>query len=125
MKKTLYLIIALACLVVLSSCVGAQSRKEAGENLSSFIPSGKGDGGLTVSYSANERELSADEALAAALLHASLKREEISFLKNEPDYDDGRLVFEIEFRAGHFEYDYEIDARNGAVLSFERETVYG
>ena len=125
MKKTVYLIIALACLVVLSSCVGAQSRKEAGGNLSSFIPSGKGDEGPIVSYSAGEKELSADEALASALLHASLKREEISFLKNELDYDDGRLIFDIEFRAGQFEFDYEIDAKSGAVLSFERENVYG
>ena len=125
MKKTAYLIIALALVVVLSSCVGAQSRKKADDNLSSVIPSGKDDGGVTVSYSASDAEITADAALSAALSHAALGKEEISFLENRLDYDDGRLVYEIEFRSGHFEYDYEIDAKSGTVLSFDREMVYG
>ena len=33
------------------------------------------------------------------------------------DWEDGRRVYEVEFYSGNREYDYEIDAATGAVLS--------
>ena len=35
--------------------------------------------------------------------------------------DDGRLVYEGEMRSGAAEYEFEIDAVTGAVLSWEVE----
>lgn len=35
------------------------------------------------------------------------------------DRDDGRMVYEIEFRQGQVEYEYKIDAQSGAVLEHE------
>ena len=41
-----------------------------------------------------------------------------TLLKAQRDYDDGRLVYEVEFySADGKEYDYEIDAATGEVLS--------
>ena len=37
------------------------------------------------------------------------------------DDEDGKLVYEIEFKSGNMEYDYEIDARTGAILKHEAE----
>lgn len=37
------------------------------------------------------------------------------------DYDDGRLVYELEFFSGGYEYDYEISAADGGVVKFEKE----
>ena len=40
------------------------------------------------------------------------------------DYDDGRAEYEVEFWAGNTEYDYEIDATNGTILSYDHDAEY-
>ena len=66
--------------------------------------------------------LTQDEALAKALEHAQLKKEQLDFLKRvELDYDHGRNVYEINFYQGGFEYDYDVDAETGAILKFEKD----
>ena len=37
------------------------------------------------------------------------------------DYDDGRLEYEVEFYSGSTEYDYEIDAATGDILSYDND----
>lgn len=39
----------------------------------------------------------------------------------EMDYEDGKMVYDIEFLAGGYEYEYDIDAATGAVLKAEKE----
>ncbi len=46
---------------------------------------------------------------------------DISGYRIETDYDNGRKEYEIEFYVGNVEYDYTIDASNGAVLSYDRD----
>ena len=59
-----------------------------------------------------------DQAREIALADAGLTAEEVTFLKTQLDRDDGRLVYDVEFyTADYTEYDYEIDAADGTVLS--------
>ena len=37
------------------------------------------------------------------------------------DWDDGRLQYDVEFYSGSTEYDYEIDANTGAILSYDHD----
>ena len=60
-------------------------------------------------------------AKAAALANAGVSESDISSYGIELDHDDGRTLYEIEFRVGRTEYSYEIDAYSGAVLQAERE----
>ena len=46
---------------------------------------------------------------------------QVSRLKCERDFDDGRLEYEIDFRADGYEYEYTIDAASGAILDHERD----
>ncbi|MDE7194080.1 MAG: PepSY domain-containing protein, partial [Oscillospiraceae bacterium] len=62
-----------------------------------------------------------DEAKAAALVHAGVTASEVTFTKNKLDYDDGREEYDIEFVSGDYEYEYEIDAASGEVLSYSKE----
>lgn len=39
--------------------------------------------------------------------------------KCELDHDDGRLIYEIEMKKGGLEYELEIDAASGSILSYE------
>ena len=60
------------------------------------------------------------EAKAKALAHAGLKEIQVTFLRAELDRDDGRQVYEVEFYTQDYkEYDYEIDAATGEVLSYD------
>lgn len=66
--------------------------------------------------------LTNDEALAKALEHARLKKEQLDFVKSiNLDYEHGRKVYEIKFYQGGLEYEYDIDAETGSVLKFEKD----
>lgn len=73
------------------------------------------------SGSSTGADIGAEAAKSAALNHAGCAAGDVVFTKVEQDYDDGRLVYEIEFRKDGLEYEFEIDAASGAVLSFERD----
>ena len=59
------------------------------------------------------------KAKAAAFAHAGVKENEVTGLKVKKDYDDGRLEYEIEFRAKDTEYDYTVNGRDASVLEFD------
>ena len=62
-------------------------------------------------------------AQSAALAHAGIQQNQTTYLSCRLEYDDGRLeCYEVEFRAGNTEYEYEIGPYDGAVWKAERET---
>ena len=61
------------------------------------------------------------KAKSIALNHAGLSENQAYDMDIELDDEDGKLVYEVEFKFGSMEYDYEIDARTGAVLKHEVE----
>lgn len=70
---------------------------------------------------AGEGYLQPEAARSAALAHAGLSAASASDWQTELEEDNGAVYYEVEFRAGGIEYQYEIDARTGAVLRSERE----
>lgn len=54
-----------------------------------------------------------DRAKRIALSRAGLSAGDVSFTKAKLEKDDGVRVYEIEFRAGGTEYEFEIDAVTG------------
>lgn len=65
------------------------------------------------------------EAKRAALAHAGLNANQISLIRAILDFDDGRWVYDVEFfTPGGKEYDYEIDAYTGAVISYDYDAEY-
>ena len=68
-------------------------------------------------------DIGVDKAKEIALNHASVKAADATFVKAKPDYDDGRLVYEIEFIAVSNgtakEYDYEILASDDTIVSYD------
>ena len=64
--------------------------------------------------------LTADQAKDKALAHAGLKANQVNFVKSKLDWDDGRQVYDVEFYTSDYkEYDYEIDASTGEVVSYD------
>lgn len=58
-----------------------------------------------------------DAAKAIALEHAGLAEKDVTFILAHPDRDDGRTVYDVEFYVDMKEYDYEIDAYSGNIIS--------
>ncbi len=66
-------------------------------------------------------DIGAEAALSAALRHAGAARSAVRELEYERDWEDGRLVYEIEFLSGGMEYDYTVSAADGSILWHEAE----
>lgn len=74
--------------------------------------------------STSTNDIGAEAAKSAALKHAGVSASNATFVQVERDWDDGRLVYEVEFYAGGKEYDYEIAAADGKVLSYDYDAEY-
>ena len=61
------------------------------------------------------------KAKSIALDHAGVSEDQAYDMDIELDDEDGKLVYEVEFKSGNMEYDYEIDAASGAVLKHAAE----
>ncbi|MCD7774065.1 MAG: PepSY domain-containing protein [Clostridiales bacterium] len=62
-----------------------------------------------------------DSAKKIATERAGLTVPDVTFQKAKLDYDDGRVVYEIEFCYGGMEYEVEIDGLTGTVLDYDCE----
>ena len=62
-----------------------------------------------------------DRAFSIALEHAGLTEADVRAKRIETDRERHGIEYEIEFRAGGYEYEYTIDAATGEILSFARD----
>lgn len=77
---------------------------------------------ITTSGSASQSAyIGLEAAKEAALKHAGVSASDATFVEAEYDYDDGRMVYEVEFHMKGTEYDYEIDAQTGEVVKYKTE----
>ena len=70
----------------------------------------------------NHAAITREKAKEIALNHAGVSASQAAFVKAKQDMENGVLVYEIEFYAGNKEYDYEIDAKTGKILSYDVDT---
>ena len=74
--------------------------------------------------SADNNTISLDSAKEKALQSAGLSETDITFTKTKLDRDDGILIYKIEFYSTQAEYEYEINATNGEVVSMETKAYH-
>ena len=67
------------------------------------------------------KKISADKAKKIALGDAKLAEKDVTFVKVELELEDNKLVYDVEFYSGNVEYDYDIDAVSGAIVSADRD----
>lgn len=79
-------------------------------------------GGLLAGCGATQgKDIGKDSAKNIAFEEAGVTEDQVSRLRVSKDRDDGRVVYEIDFDAGETEYNYDIAAKNGEILSAETE----
>lgn len=88
-----------------------QSQGSAGNAKQSADPNQSGSG----SY------IGENAALQAALDSAGVNRADITSDKVKFDRDDGRALYEVDFKTDAVKYEYEIDALTGETISSEQE----
>ena len=64
-------------------------------------------------------ETTLDNAKQIALDKAGLTEEEVVFTQGHKDIENGREVWEVEFRNGLKEYEFDIDANNGQIVTMD------
>lgn len=62
-------------------------------------------------------DIGRDAAVTAALNDAGVSEQETAALSVSLDEDDGRRIYDIQFNVAEKEYDYEISAADGSILS--------
>jgi len=65
--------------------------------------------------------ISRDEAKKIARDHAKVNDADAKWLKADLDYENGRPVYEVDFESQGFEFDYDINAKTGEILKFDKE----
>lgn len=70
----------------------------------------------------NTSDIGNDEASRIALEAAGFAEADVTNLRVAADYDDGRAVYDVDFWKDDTEYDYEILASTGEILSYDQET---
>ncbi len=66
-------------------------------------------------------KITADQAKKTALDHAGLKESEVTDIDIDLDRDDEILKYEVDFRHGKTEYDYDINAETGKIISADKD----
>lgn len=78
-------------------------------------------GTTTGSQTTTTKKITKAKAKSIALKHAGVSASKATFVKAKLDYEDGQQVYEIEFYSGNTEYDYEILASNGKIISYDKD----
>lgn len=125
MKKS----IILFCSLILAISLAACGENASGSDLGNGVSSGSNMGSSVESAIDNAAssvtelvaKISAEDAKRTALEHAKLKEEEVKDLDVDLDRDNGVLKYEIDFRHGDIEYDYDIDAQSGKIISADKD----
>lgn len=101
----------------------SSSRKKTGQESgnSSDSQNGAGQAAGRGSQSGTASAVTEDEARKTALSDADVTEEQITGIRVKKDHDDGRQVYDVEFYSDNKEYDYEIDASTGEILSSDFE----
>lgn len=84
--------------------------------------SGSSSTGSTAS--ASTADIGEAKAKSVALSHAGISESDTSYIYAKKDWDDGRWVYDVEFWADGKEYDYEILASDGTILSYDYDAEY-
>ncbi|MCD7863684.1 MAG: PepSY domain-containing protein [Lachnospiraceae bacterium] len=123
-------VISTACIMAVIALVGAGTAYAAAKNTAANKTSQVFETTETTDTTATSQgdavtsaeAITSDAAKEIVLTDAGLTADAVTFTKVELDYDDGRIVYDLEFYAENVEYEYEVNANTGAIYSKSKET---
>ena len=134
MKNRIFaLALAMLMLCVLSGCQAAGAKLDAagdqlenkadsiGQTLAPAAATSAPAAQPTTAVTTAAPVLSAEEAQNIALNHAGLAADQVTRLRAEYEIAHGIAQYDVEFHHDRWEYDYEINADTGEIISFEKD----
>ena len=61
------------------------------------------------------------KAQSSALSHAKLTAAKVTGLKAELDRENGVYIYDVDFKSGNYEYDYDINATTGKIIKSQKK----
>lgn len=126
MKRRLLTSLAALCAVLVTGCSNQASGESAPASPAATTRAGNTEESQVMpsaeALPPEENDIGSDTAKSIALEDAGLTENNVEFIRSNLDYDDGKKVYDVEFYAGNREYDYEIDASTGDIISRDYET---
>lgn len=68
-----------------------------------------------------ENKITINDAKKIAFENAGVKETDITSLETDTDREGNRRYYEIDFKAGGYEYEYDIDMDSGKILKKDKE----
>lgn len=130
MKIRLFSILLVAVLAasVMTGCQAAKTARSAGraaergvESAVDTVKQAIDPTGATTAAVHGKPKLTAEEAQKIALKHAGFAADQVTALRTEYEIERGAGHYDVEFHHGHWEYDYEIHADTGEILSYSKD----
>lgn len=122
-KTLLGISLVIVCLLVatlfISGC--SNSETENGTVVPQSTPDTTVSGQNVTDNPVETSGITAEKAKRIALTHAGATEDTVQRFESKLDNEDGKQVYEIEFDFNGFEFDYEIDAKSGEILKFDKE----
>ena len=115
MKQRKYLAVMAVGALLLSGCSMAKA----------VVPGVEASASVSRTQTASRRQempvLTTEKAQAIALAYLGLQENQITGLKTEVEEENGVLRYDVQFRHGRWEYEFQINAQTGQILSSERD----
>lgn len=73
---------------------------------------------------AQAEKLTKEQAQQIALDHVGVAADQVTRLHTEYEIDDGIVQFDVEFRSGDWDHEFEIHAEDGRILSYDKDHKY-
>lgn len=116
MKRTSLLLTILISCLVLSAC--SYSKKSNGDI---SITQDNGTYRPNDATTVPTAKISAEEALGIALEYAGTTKDQVTVTENTLDYEDGILIYDIDFILENTEYSFDVDAHSGEIIKHDRD----
>lgn len=68
----------------------------------------------------NTNEISIDQAKDISLKHANLDKNNVTLIKAIEENDEGKIVYEIEWKDSTYEYDFDI-SKTGEIINYDKD----
>ena len=70
----------------------------------------------------HKANISSSRAETIAINNAGINTSDAAYLKSNLEYDDDRMIYDIEFTYGDSEYNYQIDAQDGSIVNIDKKS---
>ena len=129
MKTRFYAVLSLAvvCITLFAGCASVSAVPRLGPALDVTVPVQSAPVEPTPAATpapssiTGPARITSEAAVSVALRHAGLDKTQITHLRTDFDNDSTVPRYEVEFHYSGYEYDYEIHAETGSILTWDKE----